>query len=101
MTLANPKPVIGLIDSADGGKDHQLRFEIEQNAGGYVFVIRSQHRPGGAIGRRCTLDSGSTNPNYDEVLSAGRAAFEKAKEPIGASSVAAAKSTQVGPEAQC
>lgn len=99
MTMTNPNPVIGLIDTADGGNDHQLRFEIEANAGGYVFVIRSQHRPGGAIGRRCTLDSGKTSPNYDEVLSAGRAAFEKVKEPSVASRVATAVPVPVGLEA--
>ncbi len=84
MTVPNLNPVVGLIDTANGGNDHQLQFCIECNQGGYAFVIRSQHRPGGAIGRRCTLDSGPTNPNYDEVLAAGKAAFEKAKTPTAA-----------------
>ena len=100
MTLSNPNPVIGIIDTANGGNDHQLQFEIECIGGGYVFVIRSQHRPGGAIGRRCTLDSGRVNPNYDEVLSQGRAAFEKAKQPVGSSQSAPAAQTPVGLEAQ-
>lgn len=100
MTLPSVNPVVGLIDTADGGSDHQLRFEIERIQGGYVFVIRSQHRPGGAIGRRCTLDSGPVNPNYDEVLTAGRAAFEKAKEPAGTARMAAQTRTPVGLEAQ-
>lgn len=100
MAMSNPNPAIGLIDTADGGNDHQLQFEIESIGGGYVYVIRSQHRPGGAIGRRCTLDSGRLNPNYDEVLSQGRAAFDKAKGPSGAARIAAAAQTPVGLEAQ-
>lgn len=81
MTAPNVNPVVGLIDTANGGNNHQLQFWIESNQGGYVFVIRSQHRPGGALGRRCTLDSGTTNRNYDEVLAAGLAAFANAKVP--------------------
>lgn len=84
MTVPSLNPVVGLIDTADGGNDHQLQFCIECNQGGYAFVIRSHHRPGGAIGRRCTLDSGPTNPNYDEVFAAGKAAFDKAKTPTPA-----------------
>lgn len=80
----NSKSVTGCIDTADGGKDHQLQLWIERNEGGFVFIVRQQHLPGGALGRRCTLDSGATNPNYDEVLSAGKAAFDKAKKPARA-----------------
>jgi len=77
----NSNPVTGCIDTADGGKDHQLQLWIERSGGGFAFVVRQQHLPGGTLGRRCTLDSGSTNSNYDEVLSAGRLAFDKAKAP--------------------
>ncbi len=77
----NKNAVVGLIDTADGGNDHQLQFWIESNQGGYVFVIRSQYQPGGKIVRRGELDRGRNNVNYDEVLTAGRAAFNKAKAP--------------------
>ncbi len=82
--MTNSNSVTGCIDTADGGKDHQLQLWIERNEGGFAFVVRQQHLPGGALGRRCTLDSGSTNPNYDEVVAAGRAAFDNAKAPTRA-----------------
>jgi hypothetical protein len=80
----NSNPATGCIDTADGGNDHQLQLWIERNEGGFVFVVRQQHLPGGKLGRRCTLDSGSTNANYDEVAAAGRVAFDKAKVPARA-----------------
>jgi hypothetical protein len=73
--------VTGCIDTAVGGKDHQLQLWIERNQGGFAFVIRSQYQPGGRFVRRCAIDSGSTNPNYDEVVASGRAAFDRAKVP--------------------
>lgn len=82
---SNRKNVVGLIDTADGGSDHQLQFWIESNQGGYVFVIRSQYQPGGKIIRRGEIDRGRNSVNYDEVLAAGRAAFDKAKTPATAS----------------
>ncbi len=81
MTTTSPNPVTGCIDTADGGKDHQLQLWIETNPGGFAFVVRSQYQPAGRLVRRCAIDSGSTNPNYDEVVAAGRAAFDKAKAP--------------------
>lgn len=82
MSTSKRNPVVGRLDTASGGKDHELQFYIEANQGGCAFVIRSQHRPGGILGRRCTLDSGPTSPDYDEVYAAGCAAFEKAKTPV-------------------
>lgn len=79
--LKSSQPVVGLIDTADGGNDHQLQLWIESNQGGYVFVIRSQYQPGGKPVRRCELDRGRNSLDYDAALSAGRAALDKAKGP--------------------
>jgi len=71
--------VLGCIETADGGADHQLQLWIEKNEGGFAFVIRSQYQPGGKLVRRCALDSGATEADYDSVRAAGLAALNRLK----------------------
>jgi len=79
VNLSNSNFVTGCIDTAADGENHQLQLWIERNQGGFVYVIRSQYQPGGRVAKRCVLDSGSTNPNYEEVVAAGQSAFARMK----------------------
>ncbi len=70
---------VGCLDKHPSGNDHELQLWIEPREGGFCFFVRQVYVPGGVHAKRCELDSGKVLADYDEVLSQGRAAFEKQK----------------------
>lgn len=79
--MTDSQLVLGCIDTAADGKDHQLQLWIERSGENFVYVIRSQYQPGGKISKRAELDRGVAKAANADVVDDGRKAFAKMQSP--------------------
>ena len=73
-TETTGKPV-GCIDKTEPKNAHQIQLWIESNGDTWRYIIYNAFIPGGVQTRRGTLDSGSFEADYDQVVAQGRKAF--------------------------